>query len=468
MSDFLGKRALVIGAGVSGLAAAGALASRFEQVVVLERDSLADDPSHRPGTPQSRQVHGLLPGGLASLCELFPGFDRDLAAAGAVPIRIPADIHEELPGFDPFPRRDLGPSGYCMSRPLLERVLRQRARAARNVVIRDSCRVLDLLLSTDGRAIAGAQFASPQGKRETVQADLVVDASARGTLTLAALLAMGLGRPGRDQGGCRHRLRDGGLRSTGAAARLASRPHLRRHSARQPLWLPDPGRGQSLDGLHHRATVPQAARRSRRVSGCRRAPADPDHSCRDQERRTGRRAAALQLSRKLMAALRDTGRLPTGADPDRRRGLPLQSCLRPGNERGGTGGEHPGPTAARACGRAARPRPGCHRTIWPRSGHGSRVPGPCRRCRIWPSRRRAANVPPISSASSASPPPCTASPPATRMSTRSWLRSATSCAPPARWTSLRSPIGWRPRWRSHRPARSTRSRRELPDPAGPT
>ena len=195
MSDFLGKRALVIGAGVSGLAAAGALASRFEQVVVLERDSLADDPSHRLGTPQSRQVHGLLPGGLAALCELFPGFDRDLAAAGAVPMWIPADIHEELPGFDPFPRRDLGPRGYCMSRPLLERVLRQRARAARNVVIRDSCRVLDLLLSTDGRAIAGAQFASPQGKRETVQADLVVDASARGTLTLAALLAMGLGRP---------------------------------------------------------------------------------------------------------------------------------------------------------------------------------------------------------------------------------------------------------------------------------
>ena len=140
-------------------------------------------------------MHGLLPGGLAALCELFPGFDRDLAAAGAVPIRIPADIHEELPGFDPFPRRDLGPRGYCMSRPLLERVLRRRAHAAHNVVIRDSCRVLELIVSADGRGIVGARCASALGMRETLQADLVVDASARGTLTLAALQAMGLGRP---------------------------------------------------------------------------------------------------------------------------------------------------------------------------------------------------------------------------------------------------------------------------------
>ena len=252
MSEFLGKRALVIGAGVSGLAAAGALASRFEQVVVLERDSLARDPWHRPGTPQSRQVHGLLPGGLAALCELFPGFDRDLAAAGAVPIRIPADIHEELPGFDPFPRRDLGPRGYCMSRPLLERVLRRRAHAAaRNVVIRDSCRVLDLIVSDRRSRDRRRPFASPQGMRETVQADLVVDASARGTLTLAALQAMGLGRPPETKVGCRHRLLDGNLRSTGAAPRLAGRAHLRRHAARQPLRLPDSGRGQSLDGVHH-------------------------------------------------------------------------------------------------------------------------------------------------------------------------------------------------------------------------
>ena len=122
MSDLLGRQALVIGAGMSGLAAAGALAEHFEQVIVVERDRLADTPAHRSGTPQSRQLHGLLSGGLDALCRLFPGLDRDLAAAGAAPLRVNIDLREELPGFDPFPRRDFGRSsiprrGRCSSIP---------------------------------------------------------------------------------------------------------------------------------------------------------------------------------------------------------------------------------------------------------------------------------------------------------------------------------------------------------------
>src|SRR5262245_43484011 len=108
MSDLLGRQALVIGAGMSGLAAAGALAEHFEQVIVVERDRLADTPAYRPGTPQSRQLHGLLSGGLDALSGLFPGLDRDLAAAGAAPVRVSFDVREEMPGFDPFPRRDFG------------------------------------------------------------------------------------------------------------------------------------------------------------------------------------------------------------------------------------------------------------------------------------------------------------------------------------------------------------------------
>jgi 2-polyprenyl-6-methoxyphenol hydroxylase-like FAD-dependent oxidoreductase len=53
MSNVLGRQAVVTGAGMSGLAAAGVLANHFEQVTVLERDGLADHPSYRPGTPQS-------------------------------------------------------------------------------------------------------------------------------------------------------------------------------------------------------------------------------------------------------------------------------------------------------------------------------------------------------------------------------------------------------------------------------
>jgi 2-polyprenyl-6-methoxyphenol hydroxylase-like FAD-dependent oxidoreductase len=195
MANVLGGQALVIGAGMSGLAAAGALANHFERVIVLERDRLGDEPAHRPGTPQSRQLHGLLSGGLEALCRIFPGLDRDLAAAGAAPLRVATDIREELPGFDPFPRRDFGRVVYAASRPLLEHTVRGRVRGHRNVVIRDQCRVLELLSSADRKSITGVQCERLDGSRETVLADLVVDASARGTLTLAALDAMGRARP---------------------------------------------------------------------------------------------------------------------------------------------------------------------------------------------------------------------------------------------------------------------------------
>jgi 2-polyprenyl-6-methoxyphenol hydroxylase-like FAD-dependent oxidoreductase len=194
MSNVLGRHALVIGAGMSGLAAAGALANHFEQVTVLERDRLGDQPAHRPGTPQCRQLHGLLSGGLEALCRIFPGLDRDLAAAGAVPIRA-VEVREDLPGFDPFPRRDFGRVLYAASRPLLEHTVRRRALAPGNVVIRDQCRVLELVPSAQRHSITGVRCQGIDGSRETIAADLVVDASARGTLTLAALDAMGRARP---------------------------------------------------------------------------------------------------------------------------------------------------------------------------------------------------------------------------------------------------------------------------------
>jgi 2-polyprenyl-6-methoxyphenol hydroxylase-like FAD-dependent oxidoreductase len=66
-SHKLGKRAVVVGAGIGGLAMAGALARYFEQVDILERDRLAATAGSRSGTPQDRHPHGLLAGGLRAL-----------------------------------------------------------------------------------------------------------------------------------------------------------------------------------------------------------------------------------------------------------------------------------------------------------------------------------------------------------------------------------------------------------------
>ena len=95
----IGKQAVVIGAGMGGLAAAGALGGRFEQVFVLERDTLPSEPAYRAGTPQARHVHALLLSGQRALSELFPGFEQDLARAGAVPLRVGLDLRRDTIPF---------------------------------------------------------------------------------------------------------------------------------------------------------------------------------------------------------------------------------------------------------------------------------------------------------------------------------------------------------------------------------
>ena len=91
-SMLVGKQAVVVGAGMAGFPAARALADHFEDVVVLERDALSFDPSHRAGTPQARHTHGLLRGGQHALGDLFPGFEQDLADRGAVSLRVGLDL----------------------------------------------------------------------------------------------------------------------------------------------------------------------------------------------------------------------------------------------------------------------------------------------------------------------------------------------------------------------------------------
>ena len=193
----IGRQAVVIGAGIGGLAAAGALAGFFEHVVVLERDELPADAIDRQGAPQGRHNHALLAGGQRALGELFPGFEEDLARAGAVPLCVNADFCTEMPGFDPFPNRDLGWHVFSMSRPLIEQTARRRVQRLPNVTLRSRCRARTLEATGKGRAAAvvGVRCDDAQGGSETVSADLVVDASGRGSLTCDLLAAIGLPQP---------------------------------------------------------------------------------------------------------------------------------------------------------------------------------------------------------------------------------------------------------------------------------
>ena len=115
----LGRLAVVVGAGIGGLAAAGALAPYFERVEILERDRVTTAVASRSGTPQDRHAHGLLAGGLRALDRIFSGFKHDLAAAGAVPVTFARDVQFERPDVGVLPKRDFGISVLCATRPLI-------------------------------------------------------------------------------------------------------------------------------------------------------------------------------------------------------------------------------------------------------------------------------------------------------------------------------------------------------------
>jgi 2-polyprenyl-6-methoxyphenol hydroxylase-like FAD-dependent oxidoreductase len=193
MSNLFGRRAVVIGGGIGGLSAAAVLAPYFEQVDVLERDRLPAYAESRPGTAQDRHPHGLLAGGLKALGEIFPGFERDLAEAGAVSVGVAQDIRYERADVGVLPRRDFGLSILCASRPLIEFVLRRRAMAVANIALRAGCRVTEIVPAHE--AAHAVRFDGGSGQSETLEADLVVDASGRGAPTLELLDTLGWERP---------------------------------------------------------------------------------------------------------------------------------------------------------------------------------------------------------------------------------------------------------------------------------
>jgi 2-polyprenyl-6-methoxyphenol hydroxylase-like FAD-dependent oxidoreductase len=195
MTTLLGQHAIVVGAGIGGLTAAKALSSYFGNVTVLERDALPTAPLVRTGTPQARQIHVLLRGGLDALVEFFPEIETDLERAGAVRVRVGSQSLVELPGFDPFPQRDLGFDYLCMTRPLVEFVVRRFVEQAGNIALKSRCRVTQFLESSDRTGVSGVRYDDANGQNKELTANFIVDASSRGALTLEMLDKIGLPRP---------------------------------------------------------------------------------------------------------------------------------------------------------------------------------------------------------------------------------------------------------------------------------
>jgi 2-polyprenyl-6-methoxyphenol hydroxylase-like FAD-dependent oxidoreductase len=191
---------VVLGASMAGLLAAHVLADSYGQVTVIDRDQLPDTPMHRRGVPHGRHLHALAARGQQVLEELFPGLTADLVARGAPAGNLLADARLYLSGHL-LRQADTGLVLLCASRPLLEGRVRARVRARPNVTLRDRCDVVGLATTPDGRRVTGARVLrrADGSAEELLGADLVVDASGRGSRTPAWLEGLGYPRPEREQ-----------------------------------------------------------------------------------------------------------------------------------------------------------------------------------------------------------------------------------------------------------------------------
>jgi 2-polyprenyl-6-methoxyphenol hydroxylase-like FAD-dependent oxidoreductase len=196
----IGDRAVVLGASMAGLLAARVLADAYPQVTVIDRDELPETPMNRRGVPHGRHIHGLLARGQQALEELFPGLTAELVAHGVPAGDMLASARLYLNGHR-LRQAGTGLGLLCASRPVLEGHVRARVRALPNVRFLDRCDIVGLAATPDGRRITGARVLrrADGSAEELLGADLVVDATGRGSRTPAWLEALGYARPEEEQ-----------------------------------------------------------------------------------------------------------------------------------------------------------------------------------------------------------------------------------------------------------------------------
>lgn len=197
MRQEMGDHAVVLGASMAGLLAARVLTDAYRKVTVIDRDVMPEIGAHRRGVPQGLHHHGLHPRGCAVLEELFPGFTAHAVHAGAQAGDVLGHCRWLLSGYR-LRQADIGLPGLIASRPFLEGQLRARVRALPGVTFMERTDIVDLT-TTAGRRVTGAQVRDHEGELVQVLADLVVDATGRGSRTPVWLAELGYQPPAEDR-----------------------------------------------------------------------------------------------------------------------------------------------------------------------------------------------------------------------------------------------------------------------------
>ncbi len=228
MSNRVGDRAVVLGGSMAGLLAARVLSEAYGEVIIVDRDELTEVSTTRRGCPQGFHAHALLARGQQVLDELFPGMTDEFAAAG-MPMFDMGEMRWSINGVPLAPAKT-GLIVVSLTRPALELLVRRRVAALPNVKFYERTVITGLETDAGHRRVTGVRIgrlaqgrddapvsdagnvtlvadgpqpqpARPAGGQpdEVLRADLVIDATGRGSRTPVWLEEFGYERPAEER-----------------------------------------------------------------------------------------------------------------------------------------------------------------------------------------------------------------------------------------------------------------------------
>lgn len=188
--------ALVLGGSMAGLFTATVLSKYFQRVTIIERDPVHDEPESRKGQPHTRHLHGLLETTYRFLEHHLPGVIQGLIDGGAMV----GDFGESVRWyhFDDYKiEAPIGIQGMTVSRPFLEWHVRRYVTSLPNVTLLDETAAEELVTDANRSRITGVKVTrrAENAVSETIEADLIIDASGRGSASPKWLAQLGYDAP---------------------------------------------------------------------------------------------------------------------------------------------------------------------------------------------------------------------------------------------------------------------------------
>ncbi|MFD5696480.1 NAD(P)/FAD-dependent oxidoreductase [Streptomyces lasiicapitis] len=176
---------------MAGLLTATALADEADEVLLVDRDTLPEGPAPRTGLPQGPHAHLLWSGGADIIEQLAPGLPERWLAAGARRAAMPADFVILTPHGWLRRTPSLTPYQIVCSRDLLDAVARRHLLTHPHITLRTGTQAESL--TGDRHRVSGVRLRDLSSHTtDTVTADLIVDATGRGSRAPHWLTALGL------------------------------------------------------------------------------------------------------------------------------------------------------------------------------------------------------------------------------------------------------------------------------------